>query len=58
MRIPLGTSKKGQRPASGSFATTRALVVAQAWGNPAWLTQRRFVDLGRTESMICHPFTY
>jgi hypothetical protein len=21
---------------------------------PAWLTARRFVDLGRTESMMCH----
>ena len=58
MRIPLGTSKKGQRPNSGSFATTRALVTVQAWGNPAWLTQRRFVDLGRTESMICHLSTH
>jgi hypothetical protein len=21
---------------------------------PSWLTARRFVDLGRTESMMCH----
>lgn len=21
---------------------------------PSWLTERRFVDFGRTESMMCH----
>jgi hypothetical protein len=25
---------------------------------PSGLTARRFVDLGRTESMICHPHAY
>jgi hypothetical protein len=41
-------------------------VLAAAWRQPAraalWapsgLTARRFVDLGRTKSMMCHPYAY
>ncbi len=27
--------------------------LATRW-SPSWLTERRFVDFGRTESMMCH----
>ncbi|MBM7800713.1 hypothetical protein JOE57_003634 [Microlunatus panaciterrae] len=58
MRIRLGALPSRTQSSGAADVSPRNASSAPAQGTSAWLTTRRFVDLGRTESMICHSQTY